>query len=176
MTSCLASSNNMGSSKNLLMETSSERPFLRRVLIMNSRARAVAGWASSGRMVMDLSRGSPGTIWNKVDRGWDIGIVAIRFFSAKFVKPYRVNSNWMNIRVKQSTETSKETTHLTVYFYHYWTYGGKIWYGVHGLVLTNLRSSWNFWLYGFSVVAENTAVTATKMENWPLVFKMWESN
>ena len=44
------------------------------------------------------------------------------------------------------------------------------------VVLTNLRSSWNFWLYGFSVVAENTAVTATKMENWPLVFKMWESN
>ena len=41
------------------------------------------------------------------------------------------------------------------------------------VVLTNLRSSWNFWLNGFSVVAENTAVTAMKWKIG-LVFKTWE--
>lgn len=73
MTSCLASSKSIGSSKNLLMETSSERPFRRLVLIMNSRANALAGCASRGLMVIDLSRGSPGTIcqWWKTDRQKD---------------------------------------------------------------------------------------------------------
>lgn len=43
--------------------------FLRRLLIMNSRARCVAGCGSRGRMCMLLSRGSPGTIcqWWKTD-------------------------------------------------------------------------------------------------------------
>ncbi len=67
MTSCLASSNNIGSSKNLLIETSSVRPLRLLVLIMNSLAKAVAGCASNGLIVIVLSRGSPGTIcqwWN----------------------------------------------------------------------------------------------------------------
>ena len=67
ITSCLASSNNIGSSKNLLIDTSSDSPLRRLVLIINSRAKAVAGCASSGLMVIDLSNGSPGTIcqwWN----------------------------------------------------------------------------------------------------------------
>lgn len=62
MTSCLASSRSIGSSKNLLTLTSSLNPFRRRVLIMNSRAKWGAGWSSSGRMTMLLSSGSPGTI------------------------------------------------------------------------------------------------------------------
>ena len=39
--------------------------FLRRVLIMNSRAKCVAGCASRGRIRMLLSSGSPGTIWKQ---------------------------------------------------------------------------------------------------------------
>jgi hypothetical protein len=49
-------------SKNLLMVTSSARPFLLRVLSTKSRASCCAVAGSSGRVVMSLSRGSPGTI------------------------------------------------------------------------------------------------------------------
>ena len=49
-------------SKNLLMVTSSARPFLLRVLSTKSRASCCAVAGSSGRVVMSLSRGSPGTM------------------------------------------------------------------------------------------------------------------
>lgn len=60
----------MGSSKNLLMDTSWLRPFRLRVFIMNSLARCVAGWGSNGRIIILLSNGSPGTIcqWWKTDK------------------------------------------------------------------------------------------------------------
>uniref|UniRef100_A0A915HWF6 Uncharacterized protein n=1 Tax=Romanomermis culicivorax TaxID=13658 RepID=A0A915HWF6_ROMCU len=62
ITSCLARTSNMGSSKNLLMLTSSLKPLRRRVLIINSRAKCVAGCGSNGLMTTLLSSGSPGTI------------------------------------------------------------------------------------------------------------------
>lgn len=63
VTSCLASSKSIGSSKNLLMLTSSLNPFLLLVLIINSRAKCGAGCGSNGRITMVLSNGSPGTIY-----------------------------------------------------------------------------------------------------------------
>ena len=62
MTSCRVNSNNIGSSKNLFKVTSSVNPFRLLVLIANSRAKAVTGCCSKGRMTTDLSNGSPGTI------------------------------------------------------------------------------------------------------------------
>ena len=50
----------MGSSKNFNIDTSSLRPFLLLVLIMNSLARYGAGAGSKGLKIIDLSRGSPG--------------------------------------------------------------------------------------------------------------------
>lgn len=52
--SCRAISSSMGSSKNLLTDTSSLMPLRRRVFTMNSRARACAGAGSSGRSTMLL--------------------------------------------------------------------------------------------------------------------------
>ena len=53
---------NRSGSKNLLMVTSSARPFLRRVLSTKSLAVACAEAGSSGRSLISLSSGSPGTI------------------------------------------------------------------------------------------------------------------
>lgn len=53
---------NSSGSRNLLIVTSSARPFLLRVLRTKSRANCWAVAGSSGRVVMSLSRGSPGTI------------------------------------------------------------------------------------------------------------------
>ena len=53
---------NSSGSRNLLMVTSSARPFLLRVLSTKSRASCCAVAGSSGRVVMSLSRGSPGTM------------------------------------------------------------------------------------------------------------------
>lgn len=64
-TSCFASSRSMGSSKYLLIDTSSLMPFLLRVLTINSLARAFVGAGSKGRKMMDLSRGSPGTMFHE---------------------------------------------------------------------------------------------------------------
>lgn len=63
-TSCFASSRSIGSSKYLLIDTSSLIPFLLRVLTINSLASAFVGAGSKGRRMMDLSRGSPGTMFH----------------------------------------------------------------------------------------------------------------
>lgn len=47
------------------MDTSSDKPLRRRVFIINSRAKCVAGCGSSGRIIILLSNGSPGTICTK---------------------------------------------------------------------------------------------------------------
>ena len=53
---------NSSGSRNLLMETSSARPFLLLVLSTKSRASACALEGSRGRRVTSLSSGSPGTM------------------------------------------------------------------------------------------------------------------
>ncbi|KAH9414742.1 hypothetical protein DERP_008583 [Dermatophagoides pteronyssinus] len=62
-TSCLANSSSIGSSKNLLILTSSDNPLRRRVFIINSLAKCGAGCGSNGLITIDLSNGSPGTIY-----------------------------------------------------------------------------------------------------------------
>lgn len=59
--SLLANSSIDALSKNLAMLTSSNSPFLRRVLTMNSLANDGTGLGSKGLRTIDLSKGSPGT-------------------------------------------------------------------------------------------------------------------